>query len=208
MPAIQLQPVRNGGCAIVCGAAPSVFDDLALALRMRPDAVVMGANYAATYIPEIAHTWTQHADQAGNIKEAAGRQIFVHSFIRKHDGELADVDYLWPSLSWVGGSSGFSAALWASHGMGFDEVIMAGSPISVDDLAYTDRLPERWHRERHKRTSTLGWQAQIAKFQMQGITGRIRSMSGWTRDTLGFPSEGDRQAGAGVADPHPLPPAA
>ena len=55
----QSYDVQHKGCAIICGAAPCVFEDLESALKLRPGATIVGVNNAAAIVPEIEHIWTQ-----------------------------------------------------------------------------------------------------------------------------------------------------
>lgn len=138
-------------------------------------------------IQEIEHIWTQHNNEAGQFKKAAGRPIFVHA----RSGIMGnDVDYEWPELNWVSGSSGVAAALWAKHGMGYDEVIMAGVPLEVQSLFYVDGYPSvptktdghfaDWNQVEH-------WAEILRGHVKAGKTPGIYSMSGETAKILGRP---------------------
>lgn len=193
---------RHGGCAIICGAAPCVFEDLDAAKALRPEATILGVNNAAAMIPEIEHVWTQHAEHAEMFKTAANRQIWVHSrskrftngggmwFLAVPDHKFAAVDYVWPQLGWVAGSSGVAGALWARHGMGFDEVIIAGAPLSQANLVYSDKYPSK----PTKPGGTFAeagqvdhWIRMLHAHKDAGKTDGIFSMSGHTRKVLGAP---------------------
>lgn len=185
----------------MCGAAPCVFEDLEFARALRPGSTILGVNNAAAMIAEIEHVWTQHAEHAEQFKHAAGRKIFVHSrskrftngggiwFLAVPKHKFAAVDYIWPELGWVAGSSGVAGALWARHGMGFDEVIIAGAPLSQNVLIYSDKYPS-------KPTKGTGfaepnqvdhWIQMLKHHKAAGKTNGIFSMSGATRNILGAP---------------------
>lgn len=192
-------PYKHAGSAILCGTAPSLFEDLEEARRLRPDAPILGVTTMARLVPEVEHIWTQHGDEAGRLRDMAKRKIYVHARAKNYKGVPANVeecDFLWPELNWVGGSSGFAGAMWASHGLGFTEVIMCGIPISVDELGYVESLPLTPERFAigHNYGSTVGWQRQILGFKERGLTKAVRSMSGWTKEVFGAPLEG-RMAG-------------
>jgi hypothetical protein len=188
---------RHEGAALVVGYAPSVRADVAAARALRPAAVLLGVKYAAVLYQEIEHVWTQHIEQAADIRARAGRRIFIHSRGRLYQGRRyqrvneSDVDYLWPQLRWAAGGSGIVAALWARHGMGFSEAILCGCPLEpggyVEDIqcfkqprgaegSFVDPRPlERWR-------------ASVREFVSNGRAAGITSMSGWTRATLGAPA--------------------
>jgi hypothetical protein len=174
--------------------------------------VLLGVNFSASVVPGIRHVWTQHIEIAGKIKGMALEPVRVHSRPRSFQvrsggtawftgvsKELEDqVDYLWPDLGWVGGSSGFAAALWAKHGIGFDEVILAGVGLQVDSRKYSDEYcevttkalrPPAHDGNTHFASpdSVEHWHQCINNFILQNKTTGIYSMSGWTSERLGLP---------------------
>jgi hypothetical protein len=185
----------------VCGAAPCVFEDLNNALELRPGATILGVNNVAAMIPEIEHVWTQHAEHSLEYKKSAGRKICVHSRSKRFtkidgawvldvvDPRFAGVDYVWPQLGWVAGSSGVAGALWARHGMGFDEVIIAGAPLSHDSLVYSDKYPSKPTKAgKFSEANQLDhWIGMLRSHKDAGKTDGIFSMSGRTRQVLGAP---------------------
>ena len=201
---------RHHGVAIVCGGGPGLHSDLKQAVALRPGATLLGVNFSASVVNGIEHVWTQHIEIASRIK--AQRPVKVHSRPRKFQTRVNgttwmtgvskaqedEVDYLWPDLGWVAGSSGFSAALWARHGMGFDEVILAGVPLTKDDRTYAadydaatragSRPPQHDFDKHYASPDSLEhWQQCIRNFTEQGRTVGIYSMSGFTREWLGAP---------------------
>ena len=198
----RVYPTKHRGCAIICGAAPSLFEDLSEARRLRPDSTVLGVKYAASLVPEIEHVWTQHGEMTLKIKQAAGRKIYVHARPRNyqtprgtvwylpHSKEAFEaIDYLWPSLPFAVGSSGVAGALWARHGMGFDEVIMAGIGLSADNLTYANGYPNGYsqHAGYAKPNQVDHWLNILKRHHEEGLTDGIVSMSGATQKILGKP---------------------
>lgn len=175
---------KHGGAAIICGSAPCVFSDLDRARKLRPDAYVVGVNNVGAMIPEIEHVWTQHNNLAQQYKSNA--KVKVHG----RANVMGDwVDYLWPKLNWVCGSSGIAGALWAKHGLGFDEVIMAGIPLSRDSLLYSEKYPSKYTKESGFATEDQveHWLGHLMTFKTQGKMDGIYSMSGTTARILGAP---------------------
>jgi hypothetical protein len=190
---------RHGGCAIVCGAAPSLFEDLAKAKALRPHADILGVNHTPSLVPEIQHVWTQHGDVAASIKSSAGREVFVHARPRKYSNgggtwllpvpnhRWALVDYEWPTLTWLCGSSGIAGALWARHGMGYDEVIMAGIPLNRKQRTYADGYAStpKFGRDFAEDHQVENWLNHLRTHKANGKTEGITSMSGETARILG-----------------------
>ena len=180
----QRYEVRHQGPAIVCGGAPCVFKDLESVIKIYPQAAILGVNNAAAMIPEVDHVWTQHNNYAREYKLKAGRPIKIHA-----RAEIAgdEVDYWWNNMVAIKGSSGVVAAIWA-RAMGFDEVIMAGIPLSNTNTGYHSRYPDKkTDRVFATENSIIGWQQMVRFHKKQGRTQGIYSMSGYTRHVFGPP---------------------
>lgn len=194
--------MKHRGCAIICGASPSLFEDLEAAKKLRPKATILGVKYTASLVPEIEHIWTQHGEMTLRIRAAVNRPIIVHARPKAlqtakgtvwhipYKREAYDsIDYIWPSLSFATGSSGVAGAMWARHGMGFDEVIMAGIGLTTADKSYTAGYPNKYSKgDSYASTDQIdNWVRILKKHQEDGKTERIFSMSGKTRNILGEP---------------------
>jgi len=194
--------VKHRGCAIICGASPSLFEDLEAARKLRPEATILGVKYTASLVPEIEHIWTQHGEMTLRIRAAVNRPIIVHARPKAlqtakgtvwhipYKREAYDsIDYIWPSLSFATGSSGVAGAMWARHGMGFDEVIMAGIGLTTADKSYTAGYPNKYSKgDSYASTDQIdNWVRILKKHQEDGKTEGIFSMSGKTRNILGEP---------------------
>lgn len=182
------------------GYAPTVFQDVEAARRLRPDAVMLGVKYSCVLYREIDHVWTQHLEQAPDIRQKAGRPVIIHGRPRVFQtrraiwfsaGKDSDLNYTWPDLRWIYGSSGFGAALWAKHGMGFDEVILCGVPMERGGYApeiSAFKKPQADRGRSFAEDAVLDrWKGVIYGFIADGRAAGIRSMSGWTREVLGAP---------------------
>jgi hypothetical protein len=184
----------------VVGYAPSVYQDVEAARRLRPNAMMLGVKYSCVLFPEIEHVWTQHLEQAKDIRAKAGRGIAIHGRPKMHQsrrirwitaGKDSDLDFAWPDLHWIYGSSGFGAALWARHGMGFDDVILCGVPMErggyVADIAAFKKPQADRGRSFAQPDVLQRWKGVIQGFAADGRAAGITSMSGWTREVLGAP---------------------
>ncbi len=198
----RVYPSKHRGCAIICGAAPSLLEELAEARKLRPDATILGVKYAASIVPDIKHVWTQHGEMTLKIKEAAGRKIYIHArprlihsplgttwFIPHSREAYAAIDYVWPNLDYVKGSSGIAGALWARHGMGFDEVIMAGINLSHDNKTYVTGYPNVYQcgKTYANDGQVENWLRLLKAHMDEGKTQGIYSMAGNTKKMLGGP---------------------
>jgi hypothetical protein len=176
--------VRHKGPAIICGGAPSVFEDLEKALEIHPQATILGVNNAAAMISEIDQVWTQHNNYAQEFKLKAGRPIKVHARAGIMGNE---VDYWWGSMAGMKGSSGIVAAIWAKA-MGFDEVIMAGIPLSKTNTGYHSGYPDKKADRVFAPDNNIEhWQKFLCIHKDLGRMAGVTSMSGYTRQILGAP---------------------
>jgi len=177
----QRYEARHQGPAIICGSAPSVFVDLEKARQARPGAVILGVNLVAGMVDGIEHVWTQHNNMTEKFRSVAKGRIYVHA----RSGILGDVDYWWPELVGMKGSSGMVGALWA-RAMGFDEVIMAGIPLSTSETKYSEKYPGAFGTtEFASEANILGWQEFARLYKKLGKTQGIYSMSGYTKKLFG-----------------------
>jgi hypothetical protein len=148
----------------------------------------------------IEHIWTQHGDHAQMFKKNAPH-IRVHArprifssgrgmwMLPVSDPLWAYVDYAWKDLTWVSGSSGVAGALWARHGMGFDEVIICGAPL--EGVRYSEHYLSKPTKENGawaEEHQLVQWYEQVRGHQERGMTEGIFSMSGRTREVLGAPA--------------------
>lgn len=211
---MKAYPLKHQGPVLVLGGASNVRDDYEAARKLYPNAMVVGASFAGCIFPEITHIWTQHNEDAQRIKQRALGKIQVHCRQTRYksssathtifwfrpappkqsNGDAPWIDYEWPSLNWVQGSSGFAAALWARHGLGYDTAILCGVPISD---AITDHDPNylcnsqiavtdpHWTHGDENYVSYC--HRAIRKIKEAGKADGIYSMSGWTREFLGAP---------------------
>lgn len=192
--------VKHGGAALVVGYAPPVYEDVVAALRLRPNAVLLGVKYSCALFKEIEHVWTQHLEQAKDIRKKALGPVYIHgrprefqrNVIRATPGENWMLDFVWPDLRWIYGSSGFGAALWARWGLGFDEVILCGVPMEFGGYALQmngiKKPQAAFGRSFAERDVLDRWKGVIQGFIADGRAAGITSMSGWTREVLGAPA--------------------
>jgi hypothetical protein len=185
---MTLYKTKHEGTAILCGSAPCVFEDLQNALALRPNATILGVNYAPKMFDDIKieHIWTQHNELALDMKSKMPN-VFIHarSNVMGHG-----VDYHWSSLNWVNGSSGVAGAIWARIGMGFDEVIMAGIPLNKKETRYSEKYPSTYKKKGGFATGAQieHWLRHVETHKANNLLSRVYSMSGETRNVLGYPS--------------------
>jgi hypothetical protein len=172
---------RATNCLVIGGAA-CVWDDVTAALELGEfDGVVacndVGADWSGkldawvSLHPEKFPVW-QRKREANGFDRAA-----------LHVGHKADpnvdrvVDYRWPGMK-GSGSSGLYAAKVAM-GLGFDRIVLCGVPMEAEQAHYFDR--KTWNAVQGFKPAWLTARPHIAN--------AVRSMSGWSAQFVGKPSE-------------------
>ena len=162
--------------AAVLGGARGVWAELSALEAMlgrRPDLIV-GTNDAGAIYPGRLDAWvTLHHEQLNEWRRRRnGNQdyrAFIHAPLAGCEGEV--VRERWS------GSSGLFAAQVAAFELNARGVVLCGCPLDADRAHFFDH-----HRWNDAETFRRGFEAALPV-----IRDHVRSMSGWTRDLLGFP---------------------
>lgn len=164
--------------ALVCGTAAGLSDDFQRARSLRPDALVIAVNNTVRLMP-ADWLFSLHPEKLvgwADLHERCWGTRPVTYGARPRPGCVVDH---WRPEARGGGSSGWSAAKLALI-EGFAEVILCGVPL--DAVAYEKRGPARaFNRRDILERYRNGLLADAAWHE------GVRSMSGWTREVLGFP---------------------
>lgn len=191
LPLAQQEPPRpprptlrfTGRPAIVVGGAPGVLADVERARRLRPGAVIVGANEAGSIVGEIRHVYTLHPDLSDRYRERA--PVEVHTAYERPGWERAD--HFWSDVpdyeAMTRGSSGWCAGLWAVHLLECSEAILCGVRLDLP----AERHARGYRRHHTTGPDTAGWRGAAMRAWEMGLCHRMRSMSGWTAELLGRP---------------------
>jgi hypothetical protein len=156
---------------IVTGSAPRVHDDIASARLLAPDATYMAVGLDAVdlYIWRLEYVATYHPQEVAAIwarrSRAGGNTDYVVISHKTADGVDIVIPFTGPS-----GSSALLACQAAIRVLKYAKIILCGCPL--DDKKY--------------QVFRLGWEHHNNRRE---VMGRVKSMSGWTRDHLGAPSK-------------------
>lgn len=96
--------------------------------------------------------------------------------VRRHVTDCVEAKFL--PHQFVSGSSGLFAVKVALIDLGYEDVVLCGVPMTATPH-FDDNVP--WPEVD---LFKLGWEQALPQ-----IDGRVRSMSGWTRELLGAPNE-------------------
>ena len=178
-------PRQHEGPVLVCGSAWTLYPDLRKASVIFPSAPVIAVNGAAAHVAAFA-LFSGHPRNfpkwIESQSERFGDGFTVHTGGRKNMGAVERypwVDYWWPDVSLMGTST-WGARKMAKL-MGFDLVVLCGAPIDVGTYVNGKMASKAWQRPdavaeyRRAIESDTAWHDGC------------RSMSGWTRELLGYP---------------------
>jgi hypothetical protein len=173
--------------ALVLGSAETLGADKAAALELFEPNLIIACNHAARDEPgRVDHWVTMHPD------------LFVMWLAVRRQNGFPDPGQFWHARhrpvpkgiesraieSW-GGSSGMLCVAVAVE-LGVERVVLAGVPMLKTARHYDDR--RHWEEAR-------GYWPAWERYAPR-IRGRVKSMSGWTRDLLDAPTgewlDGDR----------------
>jgi hypothetical protein len=174
--------------ALVIGGAKCVWADIEAATDIGEFQGVVACNDAGVYWrghldawvtlhPEKMHQWI--AERAENGLPPA-RMTVTYDTLSKRIAFTPDrlVPYLLPGQQ-SSGSSGLFAVKVALQDLGFDKAVCCGIPMTAKQAHFFK--PADWHgAKRHQ----AGW-VEAHRY----LAGRVTSMSGWTVDLLGKPTE-------------------
>jgi len=164
--------------ALICGGAASVFEDIEAAKKLFQPSAIFAINNILADIPDVDHFISMHPmKMPGWLKK------------RRENGFLVDPKDYWTAkdktppkgfefktIPNTRGGSGMLAVFVARY-LGYKSVL-AGIPMTVVGAHYHNTRP--WAECLHYR---IVWERN------ESIRHDVRSMSGWTREWLGFPDE-------------------
>lgn len=156
---------------LVMGSGPTLFADLA---ALGPfDGDVLAVNRAGVVAPaDLAHWVSLHPDHlAVFAAERAARGLPAAGALWTPDRH--------PSMPRSGSSSLFAVRL-ALGPLGYDRVVLAGVPMETEPGRPGHFYPEAF-------PAAIAYRG-IWRAAREELAGRVRSLSGWTRRTLGRPS--------------------
>jgi hypothetical protein len=168
--------------AMVLGSANTLYEDSgrARALLRGHDPVVIACNHAARDWPgRVDHWATMHPDQLPGWAAQRARQGYTRVgryWYARHRICPAVIEAT-PVESW-GGSSGLLCVTVAFE-LGCERIILAGVPMLKMAKHFDDQRNWDEARAYHR-----AWEAKLERMR-----GRVKSLSGWTRELLGEPTE-------------------
>lgn len=164
---------------IALGGARGLWDELEEAQRLFPDADVGAVNQAgADYAGHLTLWVTLHPEKFGDWQQWRARRLLNTSYTAVSHKLAAGARIDLKKAQVFSGCSGLYLCQVAAINFGYDRIIVCGMPLT-EDPHYFDETA--WQDARRYRR---GWREAS---QQPELKGKIRSMSGWTRELLGGP---------------------
>ncbi len=172
---------------LIFGRAIGVWGEVDVAKSMGKFDAVIGVGQAGCDYPHKLDHWVSfHTDLMPHWIDKRERKGYPPA------GQMWSCDYRGRSPRYkppvpvtlvkvAGGSSGFVAihvALGNSPGLGAEKVVLAGIPMTAEAGHY-DEVGDWTEARKYKREWTE---------QKDFLMGRVKSMSGWTKEMLGAPT--------------------
>lgn len=194
LPGIESQTMprvagKFSGPLLICGSGRCLWDDLERLGEWPGD--MMCVNLCGIFIPRKPQHWVSlHADffqwmlplrqQLGDVTFSAegvhvGHVIHTHSI--QH---CAGVMHVWPKLFVPPGEGGSGmGAIRIGFGLGYESCVLAGMPMDGSGYFYDPPQPTHNH---------TGFFDAVRNAHISGeLRGRVKSLSGRTRELLGAP---------------------
>ena len=192
---------------LVVGSAPCLHDDMKAAFDLYPDAHVMLVNGACVAVEEAEHVLAGHREKAEYFAEAR-RTAFpfalpwrLHANGHKLDAQRKAAT---PSVTdwwdWSVSTGATSIGKGARIGlrMGYSPIILCGAPMDGSGYFPGESVVGREIRHLCRRVgdpaqqdhrTIVGYRNKFARLAADEFKGKVFSMSGFTRECLGSPTD-------------------
>lgn len=178
-------PVFTGKGLVVCGGGRCVWEDMeGFCPHIRGGSFhIMAVNDVGMHIPlDVKHWYSNSPKELSAWKNARrpnyNTSILTHSL----DSQNGGAKYKWP---WPGHGTSSLNAVYTGLRMGYEQIVLCGVPLD-DSGHYFDPpwIGSTFASQVPERDGTLKWWGRAAE---ELFGGRVKSMSGRTRDLLGAP---------------------
>lgn len=164
--------------ALILGGAKSVFKDYERALELFKPDVVIGVNDIVAEVPEITHFCTMHPKKAPKWIEERRKNGFPDpvKYWTSTD-KSAPPGFTFEQIPNTRGGSGL-LAIYVARYLKYDKKILAGIPMTREGQHFF--IQSDWNECKLYR---VVWEKNPT------LREDVRSMSGWTMETFGFPTQ-------------------
>lgn len=174
------------GCAVVLGCGRSVWSDIARIRDVDKLGIIAVNNMILHYKKRVHHGVSMHPEEPNLWRalracyQGEPSHVHTHSYRRHDKPGLTECDYVWGTIEGAMGGTSSILAVMIGLALGYDEIILAGVPLDGDGHFYDP--PGVRLNMFNSDFIAMEWLAASRHF-----AGRVRSMSGQTREWLGEP---------------------
>lgn len=177
------------GLALVIATGRCAWEDIeAFDIPRRKPAIIAVNNMILDYHDRVHHACSLHAEEPPLWVRLRGQygcdsnHVSTHAYRKSSDPQVMDCDYIWDIVgsALAGTSTLFAVAV--ALALGYSKVVVAGAPL--DGTGHYYDPPKRETRQ-FMGNCRQEWVNAHEYF----FNGRVRSMSGFTMDLLGYPSQ-------------------
>lgn len=179
------------GRAVVMATGWSIWDDLALFNPEQNNAEVIAVNNMILHWKKrVHHGVSLHAEEPPlwrKLRQQYGcdnSHVTCHAARPSRDPQVMNCDYIWDILGCARAGTSSLFAVAVGLGLGYTRIILAGVPL--DDKGHFYDPPYILMPKQFASTSVRNQWETAKQFWFQD---RVRSLSGWTRELLGEPTE-------------------
>ena len=190
----------EGQTVLICGSAPCIYNDFALAIEHRSDAKVIAINEAAGAVFADFICSLHVAEMTRFLEMSLNPEaITITGKDRIHHYEqwFDDAEYWFKGCN-TSATSSYSAAQIARL-MGFSEIILCGAPMNGGDGYYNKPknvakpffeigAGTRFGMERRNKDSVRTHQNKLKQYAEAEDVSMMSSMGGFSAEVLGTPS--------------------
>jgi len=176
--------------AIICGSAPCLYRDFDLAIKARPDAVIVGVN-EALWAVKCDMLMTYHIEEVYHfLSKSLVHCVEVHTSKRFDEKWANNASKFWEVK---GGATSAIDAVQICQQMGFKEIILVGCPMDGGDgYFHSKKAPEtvegcpRFGNAGNDKL-TSKHKSRLLELAKELDFSNVFSMSGFTSEVFGKP---------------------
>lgn len=192
---------------LVVGSAPCLHEDIAKAKAIYPDAHVMLVNGACVAVEDAEHVLSGHREKAEHFA-AARRTVFPdakpwrlhvngHKLDTHRKAETPSVTDFWDKSMSTGATS-IGKGVRIGFAMGYHPIVICGAPMdgsgyfpgeSVAGVQIKHDCRRVGDAAQQNHRTIVGYRDKFARLAKTEFAGRVFSMSGFTRECLGSPTD-------------------
>jgi hypothetical protein len=175
------------GRAVVMGCGRCIWDDLAQVKDLDRIGVIAINNMILHHKGRVHHGVSMHPEEPNLWRalrpyyQGEGSHVHTHSYMKHGKIGLSECDVIWGIIEGSGGGTSGILATMIGLALGYDEIILAGVPLDNSGHFYDPPGLE---------VKTFG--SDFIKIEWTNTAnnyfqGRVKSLSGWSRELLGGP---------------------